>query len=142
MNLSFSTRGWEKTSWEENVHDAADLQFRGIELYNPHKQKDWKEPGNPFYRFQQNDTIRELRKNHLTIPCLDTSIDLSADLGEGGSDTFGETIPDLFDLAASFRIPYIAFCALGDREENVRAALDRVLTAAEEKKTASTGSPS
>lgn len=130
MKLSFSTRGWEKVSWEENVHDAADLQFSGIELYNPHKQKDWKEPGSPFHQYQQNETIRELRKNHLTVPCLDTSIDLSTDI----LSALDETIPDLMDLASAFRIPYLAFCALGDCEENVRASLDRLLLKAAEKK--------
>ena len=129
MKLSFSTRGWERFTWEQNIHDAADLQFSGIEVYNPHKQKDWKEPGNPFHHYQQNETIRELRKNHLTIPCLDTSIDLSTDIAA----LFDDLIPSLTDLCSSLRIPYIAFCALTGNENNVRNALNRLLPEAAEK---------
>ena len=35
MKLSFSTRGWENYSFEENVQTALTMSFDGVELYNP-----------------------------------------------------------------------------------------------------------
>ena len=34
MNLSFSTRGWNSLSWEEQIRDAEEMGFQGIEPYN------------------------------------------------------------------------------------------------------------
>ena len=37
MKLSFSTRGWESCSWEEQLNTANEMHFDGIEMYNAHK---------------------------------------------------------------------------------------------------------
>jgi hypothetical protein len=36
MNLSFSTKGWHDSSFEDFCHIAEDLGFKGIELHNIH----------------------------------------------------------------------------------------------------------
>ena len=45
MKLSFSTRGWEKCGWDQQMNDAADLGFQGIEVYNLHRMNSWLENG-------------------------------------------------------------------------------------------------
>ena len=32
MNLSFSTRGWQSFSFEENIKTATEMEFGGIEI--------------------------------------------------------------------------------------------------------------
>ncbi len=129
MKLSFSTRGWEKLSWERQISDAIDLQFQGIELYNLHLQKAWFESGGPFHHFQQNETIRALRAGHLSIPCLDTSLDLGQPFSPEADDAFGL----LLGIASAFRVPFIALRAQTDQEDIVRDNLNRLLPLAREK---------
>ena len=38
MKLSFSTRGWQNFSWQENIETAEIMKFAGIELYNIQKE--------------------------------------------------------------------------------------------------------
>ena len=35
MRLSFSMRGWSDYSWDQLVDLAVEMDFQGIELYNP-----------------------------------------------------------------------------------------------------------
>ena len=130
MNLSFSTRGWNHVSWEQNLKDAVDLQFQGIEVYNLHVREDWTDKSGAFHQYRQNETIRSLRTNHLVIPCFDTYIDFGLD---------PESIPKknmemLLDTASAFRVPYLAVCALTDSDENVVTNLNRWIPLAQEKK--------
>ena len=80
MNLSFSTRGWNALSWEEQVHDAVDMGFQGIEPYNIQEFPSLSGRGGAFHSYSLNETQRELKKNKLILPCFDTSIDLSLPL--------------------------------------------------------------
>ena len=77
MNLSFSTRGWGDLSWEELVSAALDMKFSGIELYNIFKFPEMTARGGPLHKHKIAATLRQLRDLKLTIPCLDTSVDLS-----------------------------------------------------------------
>ena len=79
MKLSFSTRGWKELPWPEQVKDASELRFQGIEVYNLHKCPSLTDRSGVFHKFHRNETLRELREHHLTIPCLDTCIDLGAE---------------------------------------------------------------
>ena len=79
MNLSFSTRGWPELTWAEMVDTALDMGFAGIEVYNLPKFEDMLSKGGPFHQYQTAATVRDLREKKLTIPCFDTSCDLSAD---------------------------------------------------------------
>ena len=37
MKLSFSTRGWRELPFQEQIKDASDMRFQGIEVYNLHR---------------------------------------------------------------------------------------------------------
>ena len=113
MKLSFSTRGWKNTSWQEQLKDAADLHFQGIEFYNIHECEHLMDRNGPFHVYHQHDSIRDLRERGLSIPCLDTSLDLSL------SDFPLSTAFDLMKIARNMRIPYLAFCVMHNDESIV-----------------------
>ena len=127
MKLSFSTRGWKELPWPEQVKDASELRFQGIEVYNLHKCPSLTDRSGVFHKFHRNETLRELREHHLTIPCLYTCIDLGAEEDETGF------IPDLIDTAATMKIPYVAVCALHDDDERIRERIDRLIPQFSEK---------
>ena len=77
MNLSFSTRGWGDMSWESLLDVALDMKFTGIEVYNLFKFPELTDRGGPFHPHRLAATIRQLRDKKLSIPCLDTSLDLT-----------------------------------------------------------------
>ena len=114
MKLSFSTRGWRELPWAEQIRDASELRFQGIEVYNLHRCRMLTERGGAFHKFSRNETMRDLRERYLTVPCLDTSIDL------GHPDENVGPVSDLIDTASSMHIPYIALCALQDDETLIR----------------------
>ena len=128
MNLSFSTRGWNALPWEEQVRDAVDMGFQGIEPYNIQEFPALSGRGGAFHAYSQNETQRELKKNKLILPCFDTSIDLSLPLRDE------EKVQYLIQTASSMKVRYVAFCALQDCEEQIRANLEiiRPLARAEE----------
>ena len=124
MNLSFSTRGWNTLSWEEQVRDAVDMGFQGIEPYNIQEFPALSGRGGAFHTYSQNETQRELKKSKLILPCFDTSIDLSLPLQTE------DKVQYLIQTASAMKVRYIAFCALQDREEQIRVNLDSILTLA------------
>ena len=126
MNLSFSTRGWNALSWEEQVRDAVEMGFSGIEAYNIQDFPSLSGRGGVFHAYMQNETLRDLKKNRLSIPCFDTSIDLS--LPMDGT----EKIDFLIAAASAMKVPYIAFCALRDDEDTVNKNLGTILEKAGE----------
>ena len=128
MKLSFSTRGWRNLPWQDQVRDASEMRFQGVEVYNLHRCTSLTAKGGAFERFRRNETLRELRENNLVIPCLDTSINL----GDPGEDI--SPVDFLLDTAASMHIPYLAFCALTDDENLIRERIMQLLPAAQDKK--------
>ena len=121
MNLSFSTRGWNSLPWDEQVRDADEMGFKGIEPYNIQDFPSLSGRGGAFHAYMINETLRDLKKSRLTLPCFDTSIDLSLPL----SDT--AKIEYLFRTASAMKVPYVAFCALRDDEDTVRKNLQTIL---------------
>ena len=77
MKLSFSTRGWTDLSWDEIVSSACEMHFSGIEAYNVPRTPALTQPGGAFNKYSLGATTRVLKKNHLSIPCFDSSNDLS-----------------------------------------------------------------
>ena len=124
MKLSFSTRGWKELPWPEQIRDASELKFQGIEVYNLHLCPSLADRGGAFHRYSRNETARELRDNGLSIPCLDTSIDL----GDPQSDI--NPVDYLIETASSMHIPYIAFCVLKDDEDLVRQRISQLISLA------------
>ena len=77
MNLSFSTRGWPGLTWDDMIETALEMGFTGIEVYNLPKFDPMLEKGGPFHKHKVAATVRQLRDLKLTIPCFDTSYDIS-----------------------------------------------------------------
>ena len=126
MNLSFSTRGWPDLTWDEMIQTALDMGFTGIEVYNLPKFDPMLEKGGPFHKHKVAATVRQLRDQKLTIPCFDTSVDLSE------SHACAEVLTELMRTAHNAHVPYVAACALSDNEELVRRNLAQLVTAAEQ----------
>ena len=97
MNLSFSTRGWGDLGWEELLDAALDMKFTGIEVYNLFKFPNLTDRGGPFHCHKIAATVRQLRDLKLSIPCLDTSLDLS--LSCENADTLTAMLRIARDLA-------------------------------------------
>ena len=126
MNLSFSTRGWNSLSWEDQIRDAEEMGFQGIEPYNIQEFPSLSGRGGAFHAYMLNETIRDLKKNKLTLPCFDTSIDLSLPLENT------EKAEYLINTAASMKVPYIAFCALHEDEDTVNINIQKILDLAKD----------
>ena len=126
MNLSFSTRGWGDLAWEELLETAQDMHFSGLEIYNPHKNPMLTQRSGPFHKHYCAATVRQLREKKLSIPCLDTSCDISSDLSAG------EVLTEMLSLARDTRVPCVSCCALTNNEEQVHRVLSNLLPMAEE----------
>ncbi len=124
MNLSFSTRGWD-FSWEEALDLAEEMGFGGVELYNLQAMPALTERGGAFHKYNVAATVRALRDRKLTIPCLDTSCDVSR------PDSCVAALQSLLTLAAEARVPFVSVIAHEDSETLVRERLDALLPVAE-----------
>ena len=125
MKLSFSTRGWPELSFAEMLDTASDMGFSGVEVYNLHAFEELTDRGGPFHRYNTAATARLMREKQLSIPCFDTSCDLSFD------PAVIRTVMDLMEIAANTRVPYVVVCALNDDENAVSSALTALLPKAE-----------
>ena len=125
MKLSFSTRGWPSLSWDEMVETAADMGFSGVEVYNLHTFSALTDRGGPFHKYNISKTVRALRDKGLSIPCFDSSVDISV---EGGAV---ETVKSLIESAHNARVAYVVVCALTKNEDAVYSALCELLPTAE-----------
>jgi len=125
MKLSFSTRGWGDMSWEQLLDAALDMKFTGIEVYNLFKFPELTDRGGPFHKHKAAATIRQLRDLKLTIPCLDTSLDLSENTENA------DTLETIMKLAHDLQVPYVVGWASSDNEDMVRMNIQRLIEAAE-----------
>ena len=125
MKLSFSTRGWGDMSWEQLLDAALDMKFTGIEVYNLFKFPELTDRGGPFHKHKTAATIRQLRDLKLTIPCLDTSLDLSENTENA------DTLETIMKLAHDLQVPYVVGWASSDNEDMVRMNIQRLIEAAE-----------
>ncbi len=122
MKLSFSTRGWPELSWEDMIQTALNMGFAGIEVYNLPKFPGLTDKDGPFHKYQTAATVRQMRDKGLSIPCFDTSVDLTKPMAD---------VTQLFEIAQNARVPYVVFCALQDRHEAVFENLSHLLPKAE-----------
>ncbi len=126
MKLSFSTRGWVDMKWEEWLDLAKEMHFGGIEIYNPQCDPSLFDRSGPFHKYNTGATLRALSDAGITIPCLDSSIDISSPEGEAAAK-------DLIGTASDMRVPCVGIVALNDCEETVCETLKRLLPLAGEK---------
>lgn len=125
MRLSFSTRGWTDLSWEEMMQTALEMGFSGIEVYNLPKFDPMLDRSGPFHKYQSAATARQLREKKLSIPCFDTSYDLSENAN------CIAYLQSLLEVAHNTQVPYVAAVALSDNEEQVVENLNVLLPKAE-----------
>ena len=125
MKLSFSTRGWPGLSFDEMIETALDMGFSGIEVYNLPIFSSLTDRGAPFHKYNTAATARGLREKQLTIPCFDTSCDISSDESAEG------TLLSLMETAHNAHVPYVVACALSDNESKVIKSIEALLPTAE-----------
>ncbi len=126
MKLSFSTRGWAHLSWEEWLDAGVNMRFEGVEVYNLPKFPELMERSGPFHKYNMAATARQLREKNITIPCFDTSCDLSSD-----EENAVPSIKELIQIAKQIQVPYVTVVALHDNEELVRNRLTELIKEAE-----------
>ena len=127
MKLSFSTRGWPGLSWDEMLDTAVDMGFAGVEVYNLQSFDPLMGKGGPFHKYNVAATARTLRERGLSVPCFDTSLDIS------GDPSVVQPVCELIEVARNARVPYVVVCALQDNEQAVLAALSEIVRFAEER---------
>ena len=118
MRLSFSTRGWQDVSWEQNAADAEQMRFSGIEVYNVFAGEALTGRGGPFHKYNIVQTRRSLRERGLCVPCFDSSCDIS----DGREETI-ENIRAMLDIAADMQTKNVAVTAQRDDEAVIVYAL-------------------
>ncbi len=128
MKLSFNTRGWQRLNWQELTSDAKEMGFAGVELYNLSARPDLTDRGGALHKYNIAATARQLRDMGLSIPCLDSSLDLAL----GDTDIL-EQVRNLMNIASALDCPYVAVKALEGTEEGVRRSLNVLIPDAEEK---------
>ena len=101
MKLSFSTRGWGDMSWDSLVETALDMRFTGIEVYNLFKFPALTDRGGPFHKHHLAATLRQLKDRKLSIPCLDTSLDLTDPATEV------PVLEQMLRYARDMQVPYV-----------------------------------
>lgn len=77
MKLSFSTKGWHNSSFDEFCDIAVDLGFGGIELHNVNNRLFTDKDG-AFHDYTAAATARRLYEKKLQIPCIDVLCDIAA----------------------------------------------------------------
>ncbi len=126
MKLSFSTRGWEDYSFEELINLAEENAMSGIEIYDINKAPALTKKGAPFHKYNTQATGRTLLAHHLSIPALDSYIDLSK------KEFDEEGLLNLFDIAESLDVPFVCVAAMTEDEEAVRNNITTILPHFEE----------
>ena len=120
MKLSFSTRGWGDLSWDTLLDTALEMKFTGIEVYDLYKFPALTGKGGPFHPHRVAATIRQLRDKKLSIPCLDTSLDLSA------CQENADILNTMLSCARELRVPYVVCWASRGDEVSEAVLYDRI----------------
>jgi len=129
MKLSFSTKGWHNSSFEEFCDIARDLKFEGIELHNIHNRL-FTDKNGAFHDYTAAATVRKLYELKLSIPCIDSICDCGIE--QEKENTLKE-IRDCINIAKNLKIPAVRVRAIeGDNaEECIEDILRTVLPDAE-----------
>lgn len=131
MKLSFSINGWKEHSWQEFVDLADEIGFKGIELHNV-LESDLSDKNGPFHKYNSAATMRKLTDKGISVPCVDISVDISAD----ETDKNIEYITKCIDFASGVRVPFVRVYASGKSEtsrDNVVSCLTGLVDYAAEK---------
>ncbi len=126
MKLSFSTKGWHGTTFDDFCSMAHDLDFGGIELHNTHGPL-FTQPEGAFYDYAAAATRRRLLDEKIDLPCVDAICD-AAD--SASRDEALAEANRCMDIAAALRVPCVRLKAYDDGDaETVSAAVESFLRA-------------
>jgi len=133
MKLSFSTKGWHNSSFEDFCEIAKDLKFKGIELHNIHNPLFTDKDG-AFHDYTAAATVRNLYEMKLSLPCIDTVCD-PADVSKREESI--EEIKACIEIAKNLKIPNVRIRACGmekpeEKTEIMADIISEVLPIAEE----------
>ena len=121
MKLSFSTKGWHNSSFEDFCAIASDLKFQGIELHNIHNRLFTDKDG-AFHDYTAAATVRKLYELKLSIPCIDSICDCGK--SEENEATL-EEIRACINIAQNLKIPAVRVRAI--EGENVVSNAEKIL---------------
>ncbi|MBQ6825922.1 MAG: AMP-binding protein [Clostridia bacterium] len=132
MKLSFSTKGWHNSSFDEFCATAVDLKFEGIELHNIHNRLFTDKDG-AFHDYAAAQTLRKLYELKLSIPCVDSICDCAK------TEEYGDTIQEIkacMNIAKNLKIPAVRIRAkdTDNKEkafENIKNIIEEVISEAE-----------
>ena len=124
MKLSFSTKGWHNSQFEDFCEAANYIGFKGIELHNIYNRL-FTEKDGAFHDYTAAATLRRLFEKKLEIPCIDVVADIAdADIE---SDVI-EEIKRCIEIAKNLRIPHIRLRAKdSDDKESATAQVKKVI---------------
>ena len=129
MKLSFSTKGWHNSSFDDFCDIAKELKFQGIELHNIHNRLFTDKDG-AFHDYAAAKTVRKLYEKKLSIPCIDTICNIADKNSE--TETIAE-IEKCIEIASNLHIPYVRVKAFGEENYDfVRSVIAKVLPIAEQ----------
>ena len=107
MKLAFSTLGCPDWTWSEIYSMAFDLGYSGIEIRGLGEEIMASRAG-PFLPGEINNTVKELQRLKLTIPCFSSNCVLSA---PGGAEAARSEIGEYIELASQVGAEYIRVLA-------------------------------
>ncbi|MBO4962410.1 MAG: AMP-binding protein [Clostridia bacterium] len=113
MKLSFSTRGWHYSTFNEFCDIAKETKFDGIELHNVYN-KLFTDKNGAFQDYTISQTLRTLYEKQLQIPCIDTLCNLA---DKSSYEKIKEEVLKCLELASSLHIPNIRLKAYGQQEQ-------------------------
>ena len=134
MKLSFSTKGWHNSSFDEFCDIATDLGFSGIELHNVNNRLFTDKDG-AFHDYAAAKTARRLYEKKLQIPCIDVLCDIA---DEAKADATMQEFSKCINIANNLKISYIRVKAeksadFESAEKQVVAFIEKALPIATDK---------
>ncbi len=117
MKLSFSTKGWHESKFEDFCDAATYIGFKGIELHNINNRLFTDKDG-AFHDYASAATLRRLFEKKLEIPCIDVVSDIGNSATEKGTI---DEIKHCIEIAKNLRIPNIRLRAFegSDKEASI-----------------------
>ncbi len=129
MKLSFSTKGWHNSSFDDFCEIAKDLKFQGIELHNIHNRLFTDKDG-AFHDYTAAKTVRKLYEKKLAIPCIDTICNIADSSSE---ESIIAEVNKCIEIASNLHIPYVRVKAYNyENNEFISNIIEKILPIAEQ----------
>ncbi len=118
MKLSFSTKGWHDSKFEDFCEAAKYIGFKGIELHNINNRLFTDKDG-AFHDYASAATLRKLFEKGLEIPCIDVVSDIANPVTEQGTI---DEITRCMEIAKNLHIPNIRLRAFDSNDKDTAIA--------------------